>query len=120
MPDDRKPFHNPFEALATPGGRLPAAQPESSARPAAAKTLTRVIPRAVVRIERAGRGGKVVTVVERLDVPSGERAHWLKAFKSALACGGSIEGDALVFQGDQRERLPGLLAARGVKRVTVS
>lgn len=76
--------------------------------------------RAVVRYERKGRGGKEVTLVEKLGVPAGELVEWLKALKRQLGCGGSVEGDVLVLQGDQRERLPRLLEKRGVRRVSVS
>ncbi|HZI02954.1 MAG TPA: translation initiation factor, partial [Archangium sp.] len=48
-----------------------------------------------------------------------EREVWVKALKGALGCGGTVEGETLVLQGDQRERLPALLEARGVRRVTV-
>ncbi|MFP2913536.1 translation initiation factor, partial [Pyxidicoccus sp. 3LFB2] len=75
--------------------------------------------RAVVRMERKGRGGKEVTVVEHLELPVPQREVWLKALKNSLGCGGVVEGDALVLQGDQRERLPALLEARGVRKVTV-
>jgi translation initiation factor 1 len=79
----------------------------------------KLIPRAVVRIERAGRGGKEVTIVEHMDIRPAERETWLKALKSTLGCGGVIEGDALVLQGDHRKRLPAILTARGVKKVTI-
>jgi len=36
-----------------------------------------------------------------------------------LGCGGKVEGEALMLQGDQRKRLPGVLTARGVKKVTM-
>ena len=49
-----------------------------------------------------------------------EREVWLKALKTSLGCGGQVDGDALVLQGDQRERLPKLLEQRGVKKVTVA
>jgi translation initiation factor 1 len=39
--------------------------------------------------------------------------------KAALGCGGSVEGDALVLQGDLRERVRKLLEARGVRKVTL-
>jgi translation initiation factor 1 len=78
------------------------------------------IPRAVVRMERSGRGGKEVTVVEHLGLSAVDRDRWLKALKAALGCGGQVEDGALVLQGDQRERLPKLLAARGVKKITVA
>ena len=67
-----------------------------------------------------GRGGKEVTVVERLGLPPIERERWLTALKAALGCGGVLEGDALVLQGDHRARLPAILAGRGVKKVTVA
>jgi len=76
--------------------------------------------RAVVRMERAGRGGKEATVVEQLGLPAGELDVWLKALKAALGCGGSIEGDALMLQGDHRTRLPAVLKARGVRKIIVS
>jgi translation initiation factor 1 len=70
-------------------------------------------------MERSGRGGKEVTVVEHLALPAPDRDLWLQALKAALGCGGSVEGDALMLQGDQRSRLPALLLARGVKKVTL-
>ena len=121
MADDEKPFHNPFAVLGGLGGARPAepAKAEPPA-PAAPDVHGKRIPRAVVRYERTGRGGKEVTVVEHLLIGDAERAAWLKALKVALGCGGSVEGQTLVLQGDQRERLPKLLTARGVKKVTVS
>lgn len=71
-------------------------------------------------MERSGRGGKEVTVIDHLDLPADELAQWLKALKSALGCGGAVEQTSIVLQGDQRKRTPALLTARGVKRVTVA
>ena len=76
--------------------------------------------RAVVRIERSGRGGKEVTVVEQLGLSNVVMTDWLKDLKTSLGCGGTVESDVLVLQGDQRTRLPALLTARGVRRITVS
>jgi translation initiation factor 1 len=113
MSDEKKPFHNPFGALREKLGDLPVgpAQP----LPAPAKGPAR----AVVRMERKGRGGKEITAIEQLDLKPRELEVWLKDLKTALGCGGAVEGDALVLQGDQRKRLPGLLAARGVRKITV-
>ena len=127
------PFHNPFGALAPLRSQLPNpssakaadASPTPTAHaPAASKSQTptgggRSIPRAVVRLERTGRGGKEVTVVEHMDLQPTERDRWLKALKASLGCGGVVEGNNLVLQGDQRDRLPKLLTARGVKKVTI-
>ena len=112
MSDEKKPFNNPFGALQgkladLPPGPAPKQEPKKG--PA----------RAVVRMERKGRGGKEVTLVEQLDLPGRELEHWLKALKNSLGCGGVVEGAALVLQGDQRKRLPALLEARGVRKVIV-
>jgi translation initiation factor 1 len=72
-----------------------------------------------VRYERKGRGGKEVTVVEQLALGAEERTIWLQALKQALGCGGTLEGDALVLQGDQRARVRTWLTARGVSRISV-
>lgn len=121
---DEKPFHNPFEALRALRDQLPAApDPPAPVAPAPAPSQTapaKTIPRAVVRMERSGRGGKEVTVIEHLDLPPHERKTWLAALKSGLGCGGVIEGEALVLQGDQRDRVPKLLSARGVKKIVVA
>ena len=76
--------------------------------------------RAVVRYERKHRGGKEVTVVEKLDLKVDELDRWCRELKQALGCGGSVEDRSIVLQGDQRKRLPDLLTKRGVGRVTVS
>lgn len=112
MSEEKKPFHNPFGALSSLKESLPTGpKPHEKEKKGPA--------RAVVRMERVGRGGKEVTVVSHLELPVMEREAWLKALKSGLGCGGTIEGDALVLQGDQRERLPALLTKRGVRKVTV-
>ena len=49
-----------------------------------------------------------------------ELESWCRELKRALGCGGTVEGAAIVLAGDQRTRLPALLEARGVRRVTVS
>jgi len=115
-PAPAAPFHNPFAALSLKREELPAG-------PAPAPVKKAEEPkgpaRAVVRMERKGRGGKEVTVVEQLGLSATELEKWLKALKGSLGCGGTVEEDTLVLQGDQRERLPALLEARGVRRVTV-
>ena len=59
MSDEKKPFHNPFGALREKLGDLPAGP--APAPPAPPKGPAR----AVVRMERKGRGGKEVTAVEQ-------------------------------------------------------
>lgn len=75
--------------------------------------------RAVVRMERKGRGGKEATVIEKLGLPAAQLEVWCKELKQALGCGGVVDGDTIVLQGDLRPRLPAVLTARGVAKVTV-
>jgi translation initiation factor 1 len=118
---DDKPFNSPFASLAPLRDSLPPAKTSEPA-PAPSKPLppgVKPITRAVVRMERSGRGGKEVTVVEQLPLSASEREKWLKELKASLGCGGVVEGDTLVLQGDHRKRLPEILTRRGVKRVTI-
>jgi translation initiation factor 1 len=69
-------------------------------------------------MERKHRGGKEVTVVEQLGLAPAELEKWCRELKQALGCGGAVEGTAIALQGDLRARLPALLTARGVGRVT--
>ncbi len=107
-----KPFNNPFAALNALRDGLPSKEP-------VAPKEKQAPGRAVVRMERAGRGGKEVTVVEQLELMDSERAEWLKALKDVLGCGGVVEGEALVLQGDHRERVRAWLEKKGVRRVSV-
>jgi len=111
--DDKKPFHNPFGALREKLADLPAGPAPRAPAPPKGPA------RAVVRMERKGRGGKEVTVIEQLDLPARQLDAWLKDLKDALGCGGAVENGTLVLQGDQRKRVPGLLTARGVRKIVV-
>jgi translation initiation factor 1 (eIF-1/SUI1) len=103
------PFNNPFEGLKEKLGPLPPGKPAAEKKPPAR--------RAILRRERKGHGGKEMTLI-RLD---GERdlAGWLDHFKHALGCGGSLVGDEIALQGDQRERARALLIARGIEKIVM-
>ena len=75
--------------------------------------------RAVIRMERKQRRGKEVTVVDKLDLKPDELETWCRELKKSLGCGGSVENGTIVLQGDLRQRLPALLEARGIAKVTV-
>ncbi|MBX3156722.1 MAG: translation initiation factor [Deltaproteobacteria bacterium] len=107
---------SPFAALE----KLRATLPEGKAPVAKEVKEEKKGPaRAVVRMERKGRGGKEVTVVEKLGLAPAAMEAWCKALKQALGCGGAVDGEMIVLQGDLRTRLPAVLEARGVARVTV-
>lgn len=70
-------------------------------------------PVAKLRLETKGRGGKSVTVVDGLPRNEAFVQELAKALKKALGTGGTVLGDAIELQGDRRERVREILAARG-------
>ncbi len=122
--DDPKPEgaprpRSPFEALRglVPDGPAPAAEPGSGpapepARPAGSRA------RVTVRRERSGRGGKSVTLAEGPGLVGQDLDLLARQCASALGLGARIEGEALVVQGDQVERLLAWLSGRGFGHVT--
>ena len=103
--------HNPFAAL---GGErreptaMPAAQPPTHATDASS-TRERV----TVRQERAGRGGKTVTIVEGPALAGRDLDSLAREIATAHGVGARVEDASVVVQGDQRERLVAWLTARG-------
>jgi len=68
-----------------------------------------------VRIDRKGRGGKVVSVIDGVLSPEVGKKALLKHLKSSLGTGGALKGDLIEIQGDQREKIVELLLALGYK-----
>lgn len=64
----------------------------------------------VVRKETKGRGGKTVTTVTRLPFRGAALEAWVSRLKGRLGTGASLDGDAVVVQGDQVDRILALLA----------
>ncbi len=73
------------------------------------------LARVVLAMERKGRGGKVVTLLR--GVPSERLEVAAKLVRKALGCGASVEDDAILVQGDQRERLRPWLERAGVRKI---
>ena len=69
----------------------------------------------VVRIfrESKGRRGKTVTVVRGLALDAGDLDDLARELKRACGTGGAVKDGAVEIQGDQREKVAGLLRARG-------
>jgi translation initiation factor 1 len=105
---------SPFAGLKDKLGPLPA----GPALPRATPPARPKVAWAVVRLERKGRAGKEVTAVEKLGLSTRDMARWCSDLKSALGCGGQVEGAVLIVQGDQRERVRDWLLAHGVGKVT--
>lgn len=70
---------------------------------------------AVVRIEKKGRGGKAVTVIELRGVSADEAKTIGKSLKNACGVGGTTKGSTVEIQGDQRDRLRDLLEQEELK-----
>lgn len=68
-----------------------------------------------VRVQRSsrGRGGKTVTVITGLALPTDQLNALAKALKVATGTGGAVQGDTVVLQGDQVTAVLEQLAVRG-------
>ena len=90
----------------------PASACQCSARARADEAVpTRVT--AKLRLETGGRGGKAVTVVFGLPDNAEFLAELAGALKRTCATGGTIRPGSIELAGDVRERVKGLLLARG-------
>jgi translation initiation factor 1 len=94
-----------------PGCGWPADDCTCSNNTSNAKVPDRVV--AKLRIEKAGRGGKTVTVIYELP----RNAEFLKTLcadlKRTCGTGGAARDDTVELQGDHRARVRELLRARG-------
>lgn len=106
---------SPFAALENLRDQLPVGEVAPTIKPE-----PRGPARAVVRLEKKQRRGKEVTVIEKLGLQTNELETWCKQLKQTLGCGGTVEGDAIVLQGDFRQRLPDVLTKLGVRKITIS
>ncbi len=69
--------------------------------------------KAIVRLDRQGRGGKSVTVIEGLQIPEKEREALLKQLKAKLGTGGTVKDTCLEIQGDHCDALMAALEKLG-------
>ena len=101
---------HPFDKL--DGRALPPGPPPKPAPVPAKPKLGKV----VLQYERAGRGGKEVTILKGLWLESQEmrmREALLKELKRALGTGGALEDREIVLQGDRRETAKAWLLKQG-------
>ena len=68
---------------------------------------------AKLRIEKAGRGGKTVTVLYDLPRNSAFLEDLCRDLKRACGVGGAARDDGIELQGDLRERVREILVKRG-------
>jgi len=74
----------------------------STARPeAAASSTPKAQQRVRVQRTKAGKGGKLVTVITGLEAPEAELKALLKQLKAAAGTGGTCKDGVIELQGDQ-------------------
>ena len=95
-----------------PGCGWPASQCKCS-RPGEQNSEVPARISARLRLEKQGRGGKSVTVVDGLPANGEFLAELAAALKKACGTGGTVRASAVELSGDVRERIRPLLTARG-------
>lgn len=110
MPNDRSRLV--YSTDGTGSGRVRESTPP---KPGARAAVTSMPDDGIVRVrrEKKGRGGKTVTVVTGVPGTDAQREALLVALKQHCGAGGTREGDALVIQGDHRDRVKARLEALG-------
>jgi len=101
---------------ALPRGPIAAASEEASA-PVDSGSAELPWGKILLRREKKGRGGKVVTLVEGVPGPAERREALLGELRRELGCGGHLEAEHLVFTGEHVPRLEAALRARGAKTI---
>ena len=95
-----------------PGCGWPEADCKCSQNAATESIPTRLV--AKLRMEKKGRGGKTVTVVDNLPNNDAFLRDLCQDLKRACGTGGSVVDGAIELQGDLRDRVRARLVARGL------
>lgn len=69
----------------------------------------------IVRLDRKGRGGKSVTIIEDLQMSVKESEKLLKQLKSKLGAGGTVKNGSIEIQGDHCDTVMAELTRMGCK-----
>lgn len=80
------------------------------------ETLTPDQQRLHVRMERSGRGGKTVTIVDNFVGTTADLEALGKTLKGRCGVGGSVKDGQIIIQGDFRPRVIELLKTLGYSR----
>lgn len=78
------------------------------------------ISKVALQRQRAGRGGKTVTLVILPQDYKGDAAALAKELRKGLGCGSTIEDGKIVLQGDIVDRAEAWFAKKGVTKITKS
>lgn len=121
----KKDDGNPFSKLAALRDALPLGEaPKADASAAStastsSKASAALGGKVVVRKERAGRGGKTVTMVEGVRLQGEALEEFAREMKKALGCGAVVEGGAIALQGEQEDRAKAYLEKKGAAQVVM-
>lgn len=69
----------------------------------------------IIRLDRKGRGGKSVTVIDGIQMPLEEMETFLKQLKGKLGTGGAIKDGSIEIQGEHRGRIIAALEKMGYR-----
>ena len=116
---DRVLTQTPFAALSTEG--LPPAPenpPADSAKSAATKPARKNRGRVDIIRQKAGRGGKTVTVVKGfVGIGLPEKEQLAKAMQKACGTGGTVKNGQIEIQGDKRAEVARILSEANFRPV---
>ncbi len=68
-----------------------------------------------VRLDRKGRGGKTVTVIEGMQMPQKEMQSLLRQLKAKLGTGGAVKDTSIEIQGQHRDVIMATLEKMGYR-----
>jgi translation initiation factor 1 len=88
---------------------------EKTTVPQPGQTGAPAVQQVRVRLDRKGRGGKSVTVIEGLRISSQDRESLLKQLKTRLGTGGAVKDDVIEIQGDHCDAIMASLQQSGYR-----
>jgi translation initiation factor 1 len=115
--------HNPFASLsgaglpAAPTG-LPVGAPSKTPGGKPSEKVVKNRGRVDITREKAGRGGKTVTVVSGFTgIGLPEKENLAKQMQRGCGCGGTVKDGRIEIQGDNRDKVAEILRAAGFQPV---
>jgi len=104
-----------YEVVYTTGPKCPRCFRAPCACPKAVVDTPLEGQTAKMRLEKGGRGGKVVTVVFNLSGTPDRMKLLLRELQKACGTGGTVKPDGVEIQGDHRDRVEARMKELGLK-----